>query len=180
MTRKRRTILSAIAGGLVTLAALPAAASATTTVQPGSLTFPERQVATTSDPQTLTVVVQCTVVVMGNCTVNDLFQYNPQFGGANPGDFSATNLTCPPALPNNNLSPGVCQFTVRFTPIAPGTRTAVLTAGTASTSNPNTVAVSGTAVAAPVVPVTPTPTTPAKKKCKKGKKGKKCRKKQNK
>jgi hypothetical protein len=142
----RRLITSAAAAAFIALAAVPAVASATTTAGPGQLTFPERQVLTQSDPQTVTVVVQCTGIVMANCVLNDTFTYNPQFSGANPEDFSATNLNCPPAMQNNNLSPGVCQFAVRFKPTATGTRNAVLTAGTATTNNPNPIQVTGTAV----------------------------------
>jgi hypothetical protein len=142
----RRLTLSAIAAALVALAAVPAVASATITAGPGQLTFPERQVGTQSDPQTVTVVVQCTVPGAGVCNVNDVFIYNPQFSGAAPQDFSATNLSCPSGLPNAGLAPSVCQFTVRFTPTAPGTRTAVLTPGTGTTSNPNPITVTGSAV----------------------------------
>ena len=181
MSRNRRIILSAIAGGLVALAAVPAAASATIIVTPGSLTFPQRQVATESDPQTVTVNVFCTPPSgnnMGMCGVggslNDGFTYNPQFVGNHPQDFSATNVSCPVFLPNNGIAPGVCQFTVRFKPTAPGDRTALLIPGTGQSSNPNPVTVTGSAVPAPVVTPTPTPTpAPAKKKKKCKKKGKK-------
>ena len=183
MKTPRRLILSAIAAALIALA-VPAVASATIISSPGQLTFPERQVATESDPQTVTMVVHCTPpggiggVCPGGGAQNDVFTYNPQFSGDNPGDFSATNVSCPPALPNAGIAPGVCQFTVRFKPTAPGTRSAVLSPGTGTTSQPSPVTVTGTAVAAPPTGQRAAALAKCKKK-KTKKKRKKCRAKAN-
>jgi hypothetical protein len=176
----RRLTMSTIAAAVVA-AALPAAASATTIVTPGGMTFPDRQVATQSDPQTATVQVFCTPPSgngMGVCPTPDVFAFNPQIVGDNPGDFSVTNLTCPGALPNNGIAPGVCQFQVRFKPTAAGSRSAVLIAGAATSSAPNPIALSGTAVAAPPTGQRAAALAKCKKK-KTKKKRKKCRAKAN-
>ena len=178
MNKPRRTTIAVIAAVLFALVALPATASATVANGPGSMTYPDRTVGTQSDPQTETVVVQCTVPGMaGMCTVNDSFTPNPVFSGANPGDFSQTN-NCANPTSNSGLAPGVCQFFIAFKPTAQGTRTATLTLGTNTTgAPPQPVSLSGVGITAP------TSTTPATgqraaalAKCKK-KKSKKARKK---
>jgi hypothetical protein len=171
---KKRLLVSSIAAAVMALVALPASASATVVPSPSSLTFPERQAGSVSDPQDVTVVVLCTVpnpMSPINCLSGpELFTPNPQFSGANPGDFTQTN-DCPPAGLTyvNGVAPGTCKFTIRFAPTGAGARTATLTLGSALQSPPPQVSLSGSAVAAPVQPTTPAPTTTPAKKCKKKK-----------
>ena len=162
---------SVIAAGLLALAVVPGSASANTTVGPG-LTFPERQVGSTSDPQTVTVTVICnnySPMLNPQCQSLDAFSRNPQFFGDNPGDFFVDGGNCPPVLQLSNGPPAVqCSILIRFKPTAPGERKAIFLAGAAQGGGPNAIPVSGSAVAAPAQP----------KKCKKGKKKKKgCKKK---
>lgn len=171
---KKRLLVSSMAAALTALVALPASASATVVPSPSSLTFPDRQAGSISDPQTVTVLVFCTVPNPPTATClsgPEVFTPNPTFSGQNPGDFTQTN-DCPPGGLTyvNFAAPGICTFTIRFAPTGAGSRTATLTLGSALQSPPPQVTLSGSATPAPVQPTTPgTTTTPAKKKCKKKK-----------
>ena len=115
--RTRTTVLSAIAAGVLCLAAVPAAQAAVT-ANPGSVTFPERSVGSTSDPQLVTVTVVCNNFGLPGpaCQSNDTFVRNPQFFGANPGDFFADGGgNCPPVLTLSGGAPAAqCTITNRF------------------------------------------------------------------
>jgi hypothetical protein len=169
---KKRLLVSSMAAALMALVALPASASALVT-NTDKLTFPDRQAGSVSDPQTVTVVIQC--LPDGNpfspaCNPPDTFTPNPQFTGANPGDFSQTNDCAPSKTSILETQPNFCTFTVRFQPIAAGSRTATLNIGTSSLGQgPIPVALSGSATPAPVQPTTPGTTTTPTKKCKKKK-----------
>jgi hypothetical protein len=163
-----KRIIAATAIVVSAAAILPATAGANTNVAPG-LTFPERQVATVSDPQTVTVTILCNTfnAMTSQCTSLDTFARNPQFFGDNPGDFFVDGGNCPPSLTLTNAPAVQCSITLRFKPTAAGDRKAIFLAGSAQGGGPNAIPVSGSAVAAPATA----------KKCKKGKKKKGCKKK---
>jgi hypothetical protein len=169
MSKPRRITLSALAALAFAVVALPASASANVIVGPSPITFPEREVKSTSDPQTATVTIVCnSFVVMGAppCTSQDTFVRNPQFFGDHPGDFFAEGGTCPPVLVLTNAPATQCTILIRFKPTAAGQRQATFLAGSSNSGGPNQIVVEGSAV--------PAPEQPAKKKKKcKGKKGKK-------
>ncbi len=158
-----------VLAGLIALA-LPASAGATVAVSPASLTFPERDAGSTSDPQEVTVAVSCTAIVpvpTPSCAIPDAFLPNPVLSGKNPADFQVQNQSCGTGIVNNGLIPGVCALVIRFKPQGPtaGAREAVLNVGTSST-NPGSVVpvqLKGSVTPAP-------PAAPAKKCKKKGKK----------
>ena len=166
MGRKTRLAgLAAVAAGVLALS--PASASANSQVAPTSLTFTSNQaVGTTSSPQTATVTVDCSVIIVG-CGVFGLFSPVATV----TGDFAQTN-TCGTAV----ISPGSCVFSVTFKPTATGVRIGTLATGVDATgSDPDTVSLTGSGIAAP--------SAGAGKKCKKAKKHsaksakKKCKKK---
>ncbi|MEV8540202.1 carbohydrate-binding protein [Streptomyces sp. NPDC051572] len=102
------------------------APSATLTATPGSLTFADQTVNTTSAAQTVTVTNS------GTATAS-------LTGIAAGGDFAQTD-TC-----GNSLAAGAnCTVSVTFTPTASGTRTGTLTLTGNQSNSPTTVALSGT------------------------------------
>jgi hypothetical protein len=167
----RRLTMSTIAAAVLT-AALAAVAHAVVVAAPNPVTFPEREVGSTSDPKVVTINVVCSnfrpdLNPGAPCLTNDTFTRNPQFVGDNPGDFFEDGGgNCPPTLTNTNAPVLQCQMSVRFKPTAAGERKALFIPGTSNTGGPAPVALEGSAVAKPVQ---------TKKKCKKGKK-KKCKK----
>lgn len=98
--------------------------SATLTASPGSLTFADQAVNTTSAAQSVTVTNS------GAATASIT-------GGTAGGDFAQTN-TCGTAL----AAGANCTVSVTFGPTASGTRTLTLTGD--QSNNPTTVALSGT------------------------------------
>ncbi|WP_405989322.1 carbohydrate-binding protein [Streptomyces sp. NBC_00986] len=102
------------------------APSATLTATPGSLTFADQTVNTTSAAQTVTVTNS------GTATAS-------LTGITAGGDFTQTD-TC-----GNSLSAGAsCTVSVTFTPTASGTRTSTLTLAGNQSNGPTAVALSGT------------------------------------
>src|SRR5262245_42628231 len=101
----RRLTLSMIAAAVLAVA-LPAAVQAVVVPAPSTVTFPEREVGSTSDPQIVTINVVCTnfnptINPAQPCLTNDTFIRNPQFTGDNPADFVEDGGgTCPQSLTN--------------------------------------------------------------------------------
>ena len=104
----------------------------TTSVSPGSLTFPLRSVNSTSIAQTVTVT--------NTGATNALTVSGATATGANPGDYVITNNCTSSVAAGSN-----CTIDVSFAPTAPGTRAATLTIVSNSTTTPDTVTLSGTA-----------------------------------
>ncbi|MCZ1003957.1 discoidin domain-containing protein [Streptomyces mirabilis] len=100
--------------------------SATLTASPGSLTFADQAVNTTSAAQSVTVTNS------GAATASIT-------GVTAGGDFAQTN-TCGTAL----AAGANCTVSVTFVPTASGTRTGTLTLTGDQSNNPTTVALSGT------------------------------------
>jgi hypothetical protein len=118
-------VCMAVAGVL----ALPAAASANTSVSTTSLNLGSELVGTTSGSQPVTVTVSCTTTFGVVCTTQGQFDAAASGGssgitGPAAGDFSQTN-NCPVGTLNGGLAgnTGSCQFNVSFTPSAAGTQT---------------------------------------------------------
>jgi hypothetical protein len=179
---RRRTQLAGLAtlaAGLLTLS--PALASANTTVAPQALAFPgSTEVGKTAPLQAVTVLVNCTTVINAPgpvCAVPGFFQPNP----STTGDFAIGTNGCGTGVVQGSdpFVPTPCVITLNFKPKAPGLRTGTLAVGDDLTgTDPGTVSLTGTGVAAPGSGTT----TPTKKKCKKKKKSaaqiaKKCKKK---
>jgi hypothetical protein len=115
------------------------------TTSPGTLTFPHQFVGGGSGSQTVTIqnAQNVPLKIISIATL----------GGTAPGDFRLGGL-CP--LSPNTLGPGLsCSINVRFQPSAPGTRTSILTVTDSASNSPQSVALTGMAVAA----VTDSPTT---------------------
>jgi hypothetical protein len=104
----------------------------TTSVSPGSLTFPLRSASTTSIPQTITVT--------NTGATNALIVSSVTATGPNPGDYILTNNCTTNVTPGNS-----CTINVSFSPTATGTRTANVQIVSNSTTTPDTVTLSGTA-----------------------------------
>jgi hypothetical protein len=175
MRRKAQVVgIAAMAAGLLALS--PALASAHTFVAPGTIAFPgSTEVGKTSKEQVTVVYTYCTVYTTF-CQQPGIFQ--PAVSVT--GDFAQTNncgavaQTSPAPVPD-------CVILVTFKPKAPGQRTGTLTVGSdvGGGTQPGTVPLTGTGVAAPAIGGSGTPT---KKKCKAKKRSaqiakKKCKKK---
>jgi hypothetical protein len=104
------------------------------TFSPASPSFPTTTQGTASAPQTLTVM---------NSGTAPLHISSVSLGGPNPPDFSFTNNCTAAVAPTAN-----CTISVVFSPIAPGQRTASLVFSDDAPGSPQTVSLSGTAVAA--------------------------------
>ncbi|HLJ33130.1 MAG TPA: N,N-dimethylformamidase beta subunit family domain-containing protein [Ktedonobacteraceae bacterium] len=112
-------------------------------LNPGSLSFGNQVVGTTSAPQTVTLKNS------GNAPLNIS---NIALSGTNAGDFAQTN-NCPSTL-NNGAS---CTISVTFTPGATGTKSASVTFTDNAPDSPQNLALSGTgSVLAPAVSLSPT------------------------
>jgi YVTN family beta-propeller protein len=124
----------------------PAVPAPAVTLSPGSLTFGSQTLGTTSAAQSVTL--QNT----GNAALSIS---SIALAGINPGDFSATN-TCGTSV----AAGAACAITVRFTPTAAGTRTASAVITDNAGNSPQSVSLTGTAVAtAPTVALSPTSLT---------------------
>jgi F5/8 type C domain/Abnormal spindle-like microcephaly-assoc'd, ASPM-SPD-2-Hydin len=100
--------------------------TATLSVAPGSLTFASQALNITSGAQTVTVNNTGTATATLSVIVTS-------------GDFSQTN-TC-----GTSIAAGAsCTVSVRFTPVASGTRTGSLTIASNASNSPATVALTGT------------------------------------
>ena len=109
------------------------------TLSPSSLSFPLPPFAattqgTSSSPLTITVLSVGTA---------PLHIATVSLAGPNPTDFSFTNNCTAPVAPSGN-----CTISVVFSPIAAGQRTANLMVSDDASGSPETVPLSGTAVAA--------------------------------
>ncbi len=107
---------------------------------PGSLTYGQQDVGTTSPAQTVT---------LANYGSTALTITSITFTGANPGDYGQTN-TCGKSL----NSGATCNINITFTPTTMGTRTATLSVNDNASSGPQTVSLTGTAIA-PTVTIFP-------------------------
>ncbi len=105
-------------------------------LSPGSLSFGNQYVETSSSPQ---------VVTLTNTGTASLLISSIAIGGTNSGDFSQTN-TC-----GSSVNPGAnCAITVVFTPTATGSRAANVTITDNAPESPQTVSLSGTGTSAQV------------------------------
>jgi hypothetical protein len=112
---------------------------------PTTLTFASQTVNTTSAAQSITLTNS------GNATLN---LTGITITGTNAGDYSETN-TCGATL----AASANCAISVTFRPTATGTRTASVSIADNASGSPQTVALSGTAVAASAPAVTLAPTS---------------------
>jgi 6-phosphogluconolactonase (cycloisomerase 2 family) len=130
----------------VALSGTGAAATApVVTRSPTTLTFASQTVGTNSVAQTVTLTNS------GNATLNIT---GVTITGANAGDYSETN-TCGATL----AASANCSISVTFKPTASGARTASVSIADNASGSPQTVPLSGTAVAAPAPAVTFAPTS---------------------
>ena len=118
------------AGQLSDFEVFPAAgggsSTATLSVAPAALTFPSQALNTTSSAQAVTVSNTGTAAASLSAI-------------ATSGDFSQTN-TC-----GTSIAAGAsCTVSVKFTPVASGTRTGSLTIASNASNSPATVALTGT------------------------------------
>lgn len=147
--------------------ALAAGANSITATYAGNGTYP----ASTSTPVTVTVTGGATALTLSTTSLAfgsqpdgkasnamSVTVSNPtgaavtisgiSFTGTNPSDFSQTN-TCPASI----ASGANCSISAKFTPGAPGARSATLNVANGGSISPLTVSLSGTGVAPPVNPV---------------------------
>jgi hypothetical protein len=122
-------------GSPQTVALSGTATAPSVTVSPSALTFPSQAVGTSSSPAGVTVNNTSSKAVL---TVSDV-----SVTGSDGSEFSQTN-DCTTIQPGAN-----CTIKVLFTPTAPGNASASLAITDNATGSPQTVALSGTATAAP-------------------------------
>ena len=115
------------------------------TLAPASLTFSSQTVGTASSAQSVTLINS------GNATLN---LTGITITGTNAGDYSETN-TCAATLATS----ATCAISVTFKPTASGARTASVSIADNASGSPQTIPLSGTAVAAPAPAVTFAPTS---------------------
>jgi hypothetical protein len=100
-------------------------------VSPGSLTFPQQTVGTTSALQTVTLSNPGNALLtMSSITLS----------GADPSDFSQTNRCS-----SNVAANGTCVLNISFAPTAVGNRTAILNISDNAAGSPQTVTLTGIA-----------------------------------
>jgi hypothetical protein len=100
-------------------------------VAPASVTFLTQAQSTVGAPQTVTIT---------NSGGSPLVVMGASFGGTDPEDFFVGSSTC-----GGSVGPALsCQLTVRFAPLAPGPRSALLLISTNDTQGPFTLTLSGT------------------------------------
>jgi len=100
------------------------------TLSPGTLTFASQSAHTSSQGQIVTLTNGGTTAL----TISSI-----TLGGANPGDFSQTNMC------GGSLAAGAnCLITVTFTPTSGGSRTALLSIADNANPSPQTVSLTGT------------------------------------
>jgi HYDIN/CFA65/VesB family protein/beta-propeller repeat-containing protein len=120
------TITDSSAGSPHTVALTGQGGSATLSVTPSTLSFPDQAVRTTSSPQTLTIT---------NTGAISLQVTRIQASG----DFAETN-TC-----GSTIAPGAnCAISVTFTPASTGPRTGSVTISDNAVDSPQTVSLTGT------------------------------------
>ncbi len=111
-------------------------------LNPGSLSFGDQRVATTSGPQTIT---------LANTGSGTLQVASITVGGANPGDFAISTNSCGPDL----TAGATCSMGVVFKPTVPGPRNATLEVADNAPGSPHSVSLSGNGVAAPAAVLSP-------------------------
>lgn len=116
------------------------------TVSPASLAWSSVTVGQAGAQKTVTLTNTGSSAI----TINSI-----AFTGADPGDFAILNNTCGSTLPASSN----CTTTIRFVPVASGTRTANLTFTDSDPSSPQQVALSGVAAAGSTGSVTVAPTS---------------------
>jgi FlaG/FlaF family flagellin (archaellin) len=99
-------------------------------LSPSNLTFTSQNVGTTSNTQS---------VALANTGSTSFSISGITLAGANPSDFSETN-TCGSSLAQS----ASCTIVVKFSPTAPGTRSATVNVADSITGSPQTVALTGT------------------------------------
>jgi Bacterial Ig-like domain/Abnormal spindle-like microcephaly-assoc'd, ASPM-SPD-2-Hydin len=122
------------------------APAAAVTLTPTNLTFPSTAVGAASAIRTVT---------LSNTGNAALSITNIGIAGANGGDFTQTHPTCGASLAAGSS----CTIDVTFKPTLGGTRTGSLNVADSATGSPHTVALTGTATAAPADTTAPTVTT---------------------
>lgn len=121
------------------------AAAPQVTFNPTSVSFPSTQAGTTSAAQNIS---------LSNAGGSVLNITGISITGANPSDFGQTN-TC-----GATLAPGTsCSISVTFTPVSAASFTASLSVADNASTSPQTVALSGTGIAAPSFSMTSSPKT---------------------
>lgn len=115
------------------------------TISPSTVSFTAITQGATSSPTTVTVMNSGS----GALTISSVAA-----GGANPGDFTASNGCSRAIAPYT----GTCSITVTFKPTAPGPRTETITLTDNAANSPQVINVSGTANA---IAITITPTQSA-------------------
>ncbi|MGC1614480.1 MAG: choice-of-anchor D domain-containing protein [Candidatus Acidiferrum sp.] len=110
---------------------------------------PAPAVAVTPDPVSFPTITQGTtsssiVVTVTNSGNATLDISSVTLGGNNPGDFQMTNA-CSGAYAAN----AGCTITLRFTPLAAGQRSAIISISDDAQNSPQAIQVSGTATSAP-------------------------------
>ena len=108
---------------------------------PGSLTFPQQAVNTTSLAQSVTLTNSGNVGV----TISKI-----GVTGSNAGDYAETN-NCGPALAVN----ATCQISVTFTPTGQGTRNAMLSVTDNAPGSPQSIGLTGVTTPAPALTLSP-------------------------
>lgn len=128
----------------VTLSGTGAATTSTVSVSPTAMQFQSQTLQTTSSPMNVTVTNTGTgAVQFTGFTIS----------GTNSGDFALATGTC---NASGSLAAGAnCTIAVTFTPASAGARTATLSVADNATGSPQTVALSGTGVAAAVIVTVP-------------------------
>jgi Abnormal spindle-like microcephaly-assoc'd, ASPM-SPD-2-Hydin len=119
------------------------------TLSPTGLTFASQLVGTTSASQS---------IALTNSGTAPLTISTVGIGGANPGDYAQTN-TCPPA-PATLAVNAACTILVKFTPNAPGPRTASVQLADNAAGGSQSAGLTGSATAAaPALTVAPSSLT---------------------
>jgi hypothetical protein len=118
-------------------------AASTVSLSPGSITFGNQSLTTTSAATPMTV----TNNGPGLLTISSI-----GITGANAGDFAQTN-NCP-VSPATLAVSGICTINVTFTPTAAGARSGIVSITDNGASSPQTASLSGTGVV-PAVSLSP-------------------------
>jgi hypothetical protein len=141
----------------VALVAIPVtSASADKTVNPGSVDFGNRQVGTTSPPQTheLRVICDAPPLVCFLIALAGGGPFTPSVSVT--GDFAQTN-DCTQTLFESSLDGQTCTINTTFTPTSPGPKEGILSTG----PDGPTATLTGTGVTAPTPPTPPEPGPPS-------------------
>ena len=128
------TISDDAPGGSQTIA-ISGIAIAPVTLAPARFIFPAQFEGTTS---------KASIIKLTNVQNLPLTIASASLSGVNSGDFTVSSLcpTAPATLPAGSS----CTFSVQFTPVGAGTRSATLTITDDASGSPQTVALSGTGV----------------------------------